>query len=258
MEFPRLFTAAQCRVFADEVDRDSEMWSTYKKWKEVLDSLQILDSIITFNYDPVLERLGFQPWLPHDVPTNPEDRDRDKEGRWNIPVLKLHGSVEWEYVKGDDGIRKVRHTAEMMAISPDVAIAAPGRSKSNACNGPLKPLWDAAEQLLRDAATIIFVGYRFPESDAEARTKLLGAIEENQNKRVDVHVVLGPTRTDDAVRLEGLLRYSLTNAGRVDEEKSKVLANGETTFRVHMHPLYAQDLLGLWRQPLNKSEPGAG
>ncbi|MBK7582517.1 MAG: transposase [Myxococcales bacterium] len=44
--------------------------------------------------------------------------------------------------------------------------------------------------------SIVFVGYRFPPTDAQARSELLGAIMKNVQRHIDLHIVLGPTRND--------------------------------------------------------------
>lgn len=72
----------------------------------------------------------------------------------------------------------------------------------------LSALWGYAQDALAGADRIVFLGYRFPESDAQAKSRLLAAIGSNE-KPLDVHIVLGPqTARDDATRLQGMLHHA--------------------------------------------------
>src|SRR5205823_2681786 len=88
----------------------------------------------------------------------------------------------------------------------ELSIAAPGPSKQSLSAGAFQPYWEQAMEALRTASAIVFVGYRFPPTDAEARERLLGAIRENTQEYLAVHTVLGPsTNSDDSRRLSGLV-----------------------------------------------------
>jgi hypothetical protein len=90
----------------------------------------------------------------------------------------------------------------------ELAIASPGPTKQTITK-QLEPLWRMAEGAIKRASHIVFVGYRFPPSDANARTRLLTAIAASETQYVAVHTVLGPRLDDDTVRLTQMLRYAL-------------------------------------------------
>jgi hypothetical protein len=91
-------------------------------------------------------------------------------------------------------------------------IAAPGRSKADLTSTLLQPLWDQARERLKQAGTVVVVGYGFPKTDAQARMELLDALE-GDNCGVDirqVHLVLGPDINQPAhQRMLELVRHRL-------------------------------------------------
>ncbi len=115
-------------------------------------------------------------------------------------------------------------------------------------------LWDAAKERLREAEVIVFVGFRFPPSDAEARQQLLKAIAENKSPHVEVHIVLGPERAHrDVVRLEQLLLYAMGRSGRDVIAQSRVgmtLTGLQRSAGITTHALFAEDFLTVWHRDL--------
>jgi hypothetical protein len=240
----RRFVAAQCCAFLEGANLEEERWSPYKRWAGELGPS---DTIITFNYDRVLELLGgfhvvdFASPKPH--PTLPQ-------------VLKLHGSVDWRRVEDGAAVRyEVTDDPRFVLRCEDseIGVATPGPSKKIATK-ELKNLWDRALHELRAADAIVFVGYRFPPSDAEAREKLLRAIRLNHRRAphtLNVHIVLGPKRSDDVFRLEGLLRAVLSRGGRTEGRSRKK----ERVFHLHTHPMFAEDFFTVSsRRALHRSK----
>jgi hypothetical protein len=45
-------------------------------------------------------------------------------------------------------------------------------TKKTRCAGEFKGIWDAAMVALKAAEQVVFVGYRFPPSDSESRSRL--------------------------------------------------------------------------------------
>jgi hypothetical protein len=112
----------------------------------------------------------------------------------------------------------------------ELAIAPPGPSKATTCAQCFDPLWLKAEERLRQAHAVVFMGYRFPETDAEARTRLLTSLSEAQSPVR--HVVLGPdVKSPEVRRLESLLAWT----------------DKEAAYRVH--PLYTQDFMSVFEVP---------
>jgi hypothetical protein len=117
-------------------------------------------------------------------------------------------------------------------------------------------LWSAACKHIQEAKVIVFVGYRFPPSDAEAREKLLKALTANVADHVELHIVLGPDRRiPDVVRLQQLLRYSMASAGRKGQRvwpegwalgEGTRLVDQRKDFWLTTHALYAEDFFTVW------------
>jgi hypothetical protein len=136
-----------------------------------------------------------------------------------------------------------------------MVIASPGPTKRRTAN-ELESLWLVAEEALRRAQAIVFVGYRFPPTDAQARERLLTAIAANTQNYLAVHIVLGPQiHSDDVIRLRRLLDYSLFGAvlgprrrrllaGKDASDASK---SSSPTGNVVVQPLFAQDFFSVFQ-----------
>jgi hypothetical protein len=145
----------------------SEPWSPYRRWAESL--RPGFDTVVSFNYDRVVETAakaaGVESNFWFGVPgvRAPEDR---------VPVLKLHGSVGWRLKKNprNDGLQIVDTATgdEDLLRDPeaDIAIAAPGATKSDFVGTHFGSLWDNAETALNHAAILYVVGYSFPDTEA--------------------------------------------------------------------------------------------
>jgi hypothetical protein len=243
----RRLVAAACCAFVKDADTSEERWQPYTSWAR---RMTPTDTIVTFNYDRVPEKLNaFDVVLPH--PTAPVE-----DGAFRPQLLKLHGSVDW-HREARDGIVTFRDTKrDEYAIECDgeaIGLATPGPTKRLAAK-EAGSLWDGAKRRIRAAEVIVFVGFRFPPSDAEAREQLLKAIGENSSTHVELHIVLGPERSHrDVVRLEQLLRYVLIRNGRDEIVPPRIhmqLSGAVKTFAVTTHPLYAEDFFSVWHRGL--------
>ena len=125
----------------------------------------------------------------------------------------------------------------------EIAIATPGPTKK-ATATELRFLWEFAKKSIREAEAIVFVGYRFPPSDAQARGEILGAILDNAEPHLALHTVLGPNRGfDDSVRLAALLTTTCERAGRVSRSAAKI-------FSLVQHPMWSQDFFSVWHRDI--------
>lgn len=225
----RRLVAGQCTAITDSILSESERAQPYLRWANEL--VQPQDSAITFNYDLVPERLysrtrKLRTALP------PDGRI---VGEHLCPAYKLHGSINW--IVGEDGKINESPDDHIALTCPDVclALACPGPTKA-ATSKQLAGLWDKAMQAIVEADGIIFIGYRFPPTDAHSRTRILDAISANQQKSLDVRVVLGPAvNGPDVVRTKSLLEFALAR---------RTLPNAGT-LPVQVLPLYAEDYLSV-------------
>lgn len=278
------YLALCCWEFLDGADCKTERWAPYRAWAERLDPNA--DAVITFNYDTVceqvLQHMGEQvpsyglraPWcVPREGEEHAEGSDRH---------LKLHGSCSW-YVAPEQAANALCFSmatgdtpSKMLLESPHAvpAIAVPGPDKVGLAGRLFKRHWERAEEPLKTANTIVFVGYRFPESDNEAKRRLLGAIAQNRSHELSVHIVLGPKRDDDVIRLEGLLDWCLLKRTKLSPSQAQKLAGGrgllEQAHHISGHvpgmdeelkswygktlacvvhqPLWSQDFLGVFQR----------
>jgi hypothetical protein len=233
--------AADCHLFLRGARPDiEERWIPFIRWAR---GLRGNHTVITFNYDLVPEILAAQK-NTHLTPIYPESVDPDHSPVFrqvadarsgsSAPVLKLHGSLN--LVRRAAGLA-IEQDFDVQIASPDseFLIGVPGPAKtalSKEIGGALWQLWESARKALSSADIIVFVGYRFPESDAESRSVLLDAIRTNTAPDLLVQTVLGP-KNPDAERLAYLLEATVGSADRVEQL-----------------PLYAQDYLDIvWKMP---------
>jgi hypothetical protein len=225
----RRLVAAECCAFLESVDLNSERWGPHQRWSR---SLTQHDTVLCFNYDRVLEKLA-----PAHARVILPDIDGNPHNIANVcPILKLHGSVDWRVTENS-----IEQATERFAIDcPDeeLAIATPGPSKARGAQENFDDLWRLAVVAIRAANAIVFVGYRFPPTDAYARDQLLGALTANTaNGDVWCHVVLGTDCPSHVERLRALLTFALERRGvhplRLDIRTYQMFA--EDFFSVYNH-----------------------
>lgn len=229
----RQILATECHDFLTTVDRDkSERTLPYKAWGCQLDET---DTIITFNYDLVVERIARtqKTIIVAGEGDSIQDDTSDSLGGRQPLLIKLHGSVTWQEELDDNG--------EITGFSPgdqpqidqrfNPLIAAPGNRKSTLRDGAFKELWTLARERLQDATEVHVVGYGLPESDASARELLINSLLDNNALSTagmpGMRIVLGDPGFRTA-RLERLLRTRIV--------------------RATIEPLYAQDYLQEYRR----------
>jgi hypothetical protein len=231
--------AAEC-LFTEPMNLSSESWQPYRSWANGLTSN---DSIVTFNYDLVLERSYAENGTAPHIVVMPEKRRLD--GHTNI--YKLHGSVDWRSINDGDDV-EVRNASDILNDGQCPLIATPGPSKRLHAAGLLASVWKLALEAIRNADVIVFIGYRFPPSDSEARRTILGAIRESTRQELMVHTVLGPrTGDDDTVRLKAMLEAVLeVSRGRPGQGMTW---GGDVPppwrYYIQAHTLYAQDFFSV-------------
>ncbi len=103
-------------------DPSTEKWAPFKRW---LTSLGEYDSIITFNYDTVIETLATAAKFDRLATLLPGKGLSDAP---KVNLLKLHGSVNWQF---DTSRFRVHEDDEFALTCPDeqMVIASPGPRK---------------------------------------------------------------------------------------------------------------------------------
>jgi hypothetical protein len=231
----RRLLAAECSAFLVDANLSSERWEPYTWWAQRRGKQ---DTIITFNYDLVPEKLADKTNLHVLLPG-------EELAPGNVaPVLKLHGSVNWKLEKG-----QITVADELFALhgpGDEIAIATPGPSKRSMASA-FQHLWTRARSALAKAEAVVFVGYRFPQTDADARRSLLidGIGANNSVPHLALHTVLGPnTNSADSLRLATLLKYALRYTGRQAQPFAAHPNPGHKTYTLRMQPAYSQDYIG--------------
>lgn len=250
-----LLVAGGCSLFCKGVTPDFERWQPYLRWASML---QPTDTVITFNYDPVIERLAA--WRADWA----KEQKRSVEGEIQVlrpleckafardkgtPVFKLHGSVTWKFDRRQGTTpNSIEDAPEDEWVSSKVAIATPGHGKAQRVATAFADAWQAAEEAIKEAHAIIFIGYRFPQSDAVAKHRLLEAIGNHGSNALYVRTVLGPDIGDkDTTRLRKLLGWSLRKHQQVTDNVEGIefdpIGDKVGNAYIFSEPLWAEDFL---------------
>ncbi|MEI9948279.1 MAG: SIR2 family protein [Pseudomonadota bacterium] len=237
-----LSVAAECS-FAAYCDPQTEAWQPYVNWAS---QLAEGNTIVTFNYDTVLETLGgmstgvvrhlgkrttILPWV-----------NQSLEDKRDVPILKLHGSVSWSTKGARPSILNEHELSLDVAFEHGYVplLASPGPAKHQARHGELAPLWNRMHAAIEFADTLVFMGYRFPPSDSTARLDIFKAIKSNKQPHLKIHVVLGPNvGSPDNVRLASMLDVILKDAGRERTDTRNGSVN--VSYNIVQQPLFVED-----------------
>jgi hypothetical protein len=237
--------AAESSAFLLGLTDGDERWKPYRDWAGTLNPE--MDSIITFNYDTVLETLNpdrFGVPLPG---TTGVERDK-------VPVFKLHGSWNWVF---DLTTGSVSINDQAITTNLPIAIAAPGRAKARSVEATFRPLWRDAREKLRHAYCVVILGYGFPKTDAEARMELLAGIEEavgGQAKQIEI--VLGPDiARPEARRVLELVRHRTGHRRVFVDREPELRGRNERITIITQHPLWAEDFIGDYGRRTTRTPP---
>ncbi len=241
------YLAAVMHSFLVRRSPNNERWAPYRRWAE---TMQAHDRVITFNYDRVVETAAHAE--ERAASGQPVEELHSKETPWWL--YKLHGSVDWAMAEGACVFGK--HPDDVLLNRRMLpAIAIPGPAKRTHCTTLFSVLWVQAMEAMQKTGTIVFVGYRFPPTDNDAKRQLLEAIRDNEQPHLTVRIVLGPPKGDDVQRLEGMLRWSLRHRHDITTGPlPKVLPLNHPdwpgrklgTFRIVHEPMWAEDFLAVF------------
>lgn len=228
-----------------------ERWHPYVAWAQKLDAA---DTVISFNYDHV-------PMLAADAAKKrllvPSPENGFKTDATAAKILMLHGSVSWaRHRERRDANWECGYDRSRTGNADwDFLIAAPGLSKRSLALGFLKPLWTAAAEALTEADVVVFVGYRFPQSDAHAKATLLNALTKNKSSRgLTIRSVLGAdVNHRDVNRLAGMLRWA---TGCLESKPGERFDRHRPHKVLIREPLFAEDFLTVFEREQLSAYPG--
>lgn len=212
------FVAAACTAFLQPAEEDPKVVTDYELWEPYLawtNHLHPSDSVITFNYDRVpdlLERSGrvcFASPFHRDFATRLQRR---AAGERVIEIFHMHGSVNLQY-DPENPLGRIEYCDRPVAHTmPERAVlGVPGIRKKQLATGPLKEVWAPATERLAQADVVVFVGYRFPETDSMSKRIIISALKDNP--RAHLHMVLGQDLNNDARRVQRMLQWAQRPAG---------------------------------------------
>lgn len=196
------------------VRRRSRLWNTYTEYLRWLRKDSKSLTVITFNYDLLLEHLfddikvryqyGKRTGIEYDDPSRRSGIHRSLPFR-RVQVLKLHGSANWVVCRG---CRKAKVQDDMVVALEKPYIPRRKRTCPRCKDKPVESgiippvlvksgesrhtglVWLAARKVLQRSREIIVIGYSLSHTDAEALS-LFGEIAPPPN-RPRITLVCGP------------------------------------------------------------------
>jgi hypothetical protein len=148
---------------------------------------------------------------------SPYAEGRINEGR--IPLLKLHGSLNWVYCPRCDEIditighkgasELLRDRTDVLCVNPyctsnyEPLLVSPTMLKVYSTRA-LKELWRLCEQTVASAGQLIFIGYSLPEADYLIRAMLVRGLARNPRKEERAVIVIDRERTTPEQRRQGV------------------------------------------------------
>jgi hypothetical protein len=203
------------------------------------------NTFITFNYDTVLEDALNELKVPFDYAFADSDVIASTACQVEIPkipVLKLHGSVNWGRPSQSHEVRRsplkiYANLLQMLAEKAEPSLVPPTWKKI--IGGPLEAIWNAAVHRLETATRIIIIGFSIPPTDMHFKYLLAAGLQKNVSLR---HIqFVNPDPNDELrPRAEALLRKSYIDLGLISFSKFGLNAftNFGTPFSVPSEPMF--------------------
>ncbi|EQD72009.1 hypothetical protein B1B_04136, partial [mine drainage metagenome] len=190
--------------------------------ESIADRLSANDSILSFNYDCIMDSAlrdaGGNRWDPArggygcDIKGAVSVWRQSTQGRppqGSIQLLKMHGSLNWEVAA--DATVSLRPA--MLKTSAEGAIIPPSWFK-DLTRKPFASIWGTARKALRSARILIVVGYSVPATDLFSQSLL--KVEVGAEAILDAVVLVNPDR-EARRRFIDIIRDGLNPKTRVLE-----------------------------------------
>ena len=171
-------------------------------------------AIISFNYDLIVDQtlleLNWLNWSKVDYCGSKVARVLNANGnlyyrqihaarlKFAVPLVKLHGSINWERMSRKDGYRlsgvrlpeSGRNTFELDSIPGNPFLIPPVASKIEIKEGVLRKHWNLAVDYLHHASSWVIWGYSFPQTDTISQVLFKTAL--TQNRKPKPVIVVNP------------------------------------------------------------------
>lgn len=204
---------------------------------ELLAAYEVKKAIITTNWDILLEHSirkfpvtnafsygdEIQPYGEINQPRS------SGSTRYVIPILKLHGSLNWGFCKkcgqiywfgekiygqlvSNNGMKCKKHIdVRLTSLIVPPTLSKLERAETREENSPYVPLrsiWSKASEYLMLCEKVYFIGYSFPETDVQMKIFISNALRKNKNLK-EVTIVsnskYGNSRVDFEERYGSIL-----------------------------------------------------
>jgi hypothetical protein len=191
-----------------------------------LDPRQERNTIITFNYDTLLEQGLCEAHIPfhYGLPEQLTDYDKRShnclvnESPGSLPVLKLHGSVNWSKPTSRAAHMTVYGSyADQRSTSKGPLLVPPTWRKVFA--DQLSTVWENAVNALEKATRITVIGFSMRPTDAHFKYLLAAGLQNNISLRKFVFVNPGLADQEE----ETMLRRNLFSVIREEFEKKGIV-----------------------------------
>ncbi len=155
-----------------------------KPHENILKNIKEGDTLITFNYDMVIEESfdnNCNLWSPLDgYGARVQGKTFDWCRKWfenhsinynnqsSVHLLKLHGSLNWRLLSNKKISLKARPYLVREKKSEEISILPPGWNK-RIDRKPYKDFWKEAKTKLSDCNSLVILGYSLPETDLLAQ-----------------------------------------------------------------------------------------
>lgn len=203
--------AALAAVLEESTDvsrRDSEVCTHHAR---IVSRLQPQDTIITFNYDCVIDhalrRTGTGKWSARYGYCFPTPSRVEGHEHWSaedspigsnktVNLLKLHGSLNWQLPTGEDAGRqtiKLKQRLYEQHGTPRFTIIPPEFVKNIDADPNFEMLWRNAERAIRGAEVVALVGFSFTPTDLHVESLFRIALAKSNLKTL---VIANPSQAD--------------------------------------------------------------
>lgn len=174
------------------------------QWHQrIIDRLGAGDSIISFNYDCIIDRAlktnGGNRWDPERGGYGFEilgdinawkTATRGQPPKSSIQLLKMHGSINWIF-----GDQQVELVSDLKAVRSTKGSIIPPTWFKNLTEEPYASIWKKARLTVRSARILIVVGYSVPQTDLFSQSLLkVEAGSKNRKEKLDALVLVNPDR----------------------------------------------------------------
>jgi hypothetical protein len=189
------------------------------------------NTIITFNYDTLVEDALSDLGVPFHYGLSSTSANLETEAKCvlsdqasanTIPILKLHGSINWSVPNSHNERVDVHGSyGDLRARNGRVLLLPPTWRK--AFGGHLMGIWETALRSISEATRIIIIGFSMPPTDTHFKYLIASGLRDNISLRKLIFVNPGFRQESEKI----LLRNNLFNILRPELEERGTIKTSE-------------------------------